>query len=230
MSKKEKPLGMRIGENVFCIGYLVFALVAGCIFILRALAAGDIFYSICAGMTLLLGGGDAFHLVPRIMINFKGVTTIESELRKRDFWLGLGNLVSSVTMTVFYLFLFAALSVKHGNGDGGSIFEDRLILWIVLLVLAVIRIALCAFPQNHWFSKDRETKWGLYRNIPFVVMGVITVGYLIILFQEWLLAVLVTVSFVCYMVVVLGASRKPMLGMMMIPKTICYIWMISLFL
>ena len=28
----------------------------------------------------------------------------------------------------------------------------------------------------------------------------------------------------------LGASKKPMLGMMMIPKTICYIWMIALFL
>ncbi|WP_026670141.1 hypothetical protein [Butyrivibrio sp. AE3006] len=230
MSKKEKPLGMRIGENVFCIGYLVFALVAGCTFILRAQATGDIFYSICAGMTLLLGCGDAFHLVPRIMINFKGATTIESEQRKRDFWLGLGNLVSSVTMTVFYLFFFAALSVKHGNGDISSVSGNRMILLMVLIVLAVIRIALCAFPQNRWFSKEKDTNWGLYRNIPFVVMGVITVGYLIMLFQEWLLAVLVTVSFVCYMVVVLGANRKPMLGMMMIPKTICYLWMISLFL
>ncbi|WP_026525336.1 hypothetical protein [Butyrivibrio sp. MB2005] len=230
MSKKEKPLGMRIGENVFCIGYLVFALVAGCTFILRAQATGDIFYSICAGMTLLLGCGDAFHLVPRIMINFKWATTIESEQRKRDFWLGLGNLVSSVTMTVFYLFFFASLFVKHGNGDISSVSGNRMILLMVLIVLAVIRIALCAFPQNRWFSKEKDTNWGLYRNIPFVVMGVITVGYLIILFQEWLLAVLVTVSFVCYMVVVLGANRKPMLGMMMIPKTICYLWMISLFL
>ena len=103
-------------------------------------------------------------------------------------------------------------------------------LYLVLNVLALIRIILCLFPQNHWLSRDHETKWGLYRNIPFVIMGVVTVLYLIIWYQEWLLAVLVTVSFVCYMIVVLGARKKPMLGMMMIPKTICYIWMIALFL
>jgi peptidoglycan/LPS O-acetylase OafA/YrhL len=107
---------------------------------------------------------------------------------------------------------------------------EKFTLYLVLNVLAIIRIILCLFPQNHWFSKDRETKWGLYRNIPFAIMGVITVLYLIIWYREWLLAVLVTLSFVCYMIVVLGARKKPMLGMMMIPKTICYIWMIALFL
>ena len=34
---KQKPLGMRIGESVFCAGYLVFALVAGIIFLLGRL-------------------------------------------------------------------------------------------------------------------------------------------------------------------------------------------------
>ena len=41
---KEKPLGMRIGENVFCIGYLVFALVAGIIFTTRTLSTGNLFF------------------------------------------------------------------------------------------------------------------------------------------------------------------------------------------
>ena len=227
---KEKPLGMRIGENVFCIGYLSFALISGMIFTTRTLSSGNLFFRICAVMTLLLGGGDAFHLIPRIIYNFKGETTDKEIQRKRDFWLGLGNLISSITMTVFYIFFFAALSVKHGAYDVSSVMSDKFNLYLVLNALAVIRIILCMFPQNHWFSKDTETRWGIYRNIPFVIMGVITVLYLIIWYQEWLLAALVTVSFVCYMIVVLGARKKPMLGMMMIPKTICYIWMIALFL
>lgn len=227
---KEKPLGMRIGENAFCIGYLVFALIAGIIFVTRTLSTGNLFFRICAVMTLLLGGGDAFHLMPRIVINFKGETADKAIQRKRDFWLGLGNLISSITMTVFYIFFFAALSVKHGKYDVSSVMPEKFTLYLVLNVLALIRIIICLFPQNHWFSKDNETRWGLYRNIPFVIIGVITVLYLILWYQEWLLAVLVTISFVCYMIVVLGARKKPMLGMMMIPKTICYIWMIALFL
>ena len=133
-------------------------------------------------------------------------------------------------MTVFYIFFFAALSVKHGTYDVSSVMPEKFTLYLVLNALAIIRIILCLFPQNHWFSKNHETKWGLYRNIPFAIMGIITVLYLIIWYREWLLAVLVTLSFVCYMIVVLGAKKKPMLGMMMIPKTICYIWMIALFL
>ncbi|MBQ6588283.1 MAG: hypothetical protein IJI01_06360 [Butyrivibrio sp.] len=227
---KEKPLGMRIGENVFCIGYLVFALVAEIIFCTRYLNTGSLMAQLCMVMTFLLGGGDAFHLIPRIVYNFKGETSDRGQQRKREFWLGLGNLVSSITMTVFYIFFFMVMAMKHGMNDAYSIMPDKFSLFIVLVVLAVIRIVLCLFPQNHWFSKDHETNWGLYRNIPFVIMGVITVCYLIIVYQEWLLAILVTVSFVCYMVVVLGARKKPMLGMMMIPKTVCYIWMIALFL
>ncbi|WP_207641386.1 hypothetical protein [Butyrivibrio proteoclasticus] len=227
---KEKPLGMRIGENAFCIGYLVFALIAGIIFTTRTLSTGDLLFRICAVMTLLLGGGDAFHLIPRIVINFKEEASDKEVQRKREFWLGLGNLISSITMTVFYIFFFAALSVKHGKYDVSSVMPEKFTLYLVLNVLALIRIILCLFPQNHWLSKDNETRWGLYRNIPFVIMGVITVLYLILWYQEWLLAVLVTISFVCYMIVVLGAKKKPMLGMMMIPKTICYIWMIALFL
>ncbi|RKM60351.1 hypothetical protein D6855_06405 [Butyrivibrio sp. CB08] len=230
MTTKEKPLGMRIGENVFCIGYLMFALIAGIIFITRTATTGNLFFRICAVMTLLLGGGDAFHLIPRIIYNFRGEPSGKELQQKRDFWLGLGNLISSITMTVFYIFFFAALSVKHGKYDISSVMPEKFTLYLILNALAIIRIILCMFPQNHWFSKDQETRWNLYRNIPFVIMGVITILYLIIWYKELLLAALVTVSFVCYMIVVLGARKKPMLGMMMIPKTICYIWMIALFL
>ena len=64
---KQKPMGMRIGESVFCIGYLCFVFVAACIFGAR----GDQYSRLCMLMCILLGGGDAFHLIPRIIINIK---------------------------------------------------------------------------------------------------------------------------------------------------------------
>lgn len=35
----QKPMGMRMGESFFCVGYLLFALVAGIIFLLAASAS-----------------------------------------------------------------------------------------------------------------------------------------------------------------------------------------------
>ncbi|MBR0473596.1 MAG: hypothetical protein IJJ19_01225 [Erysipelotrichaceae bacterium] len=212
--KKEKPLGMRIGESAFCAGYLIFALIAGIIFASRE---GN-FNKYCAVMTLLLGCGDAFHLIPRIIVNIRG------ESDNSNFWLGLGNLVSSITMTIFYILLFSVM--KELKPEVTTLPYIR----PLLIVLAVIRMALCLFPQNKWFTHEDNGNWGLYRNIPFVIMGIITVAYLLLNYHETLMAVLVIISFVCYMAVVLLAHKKPMMGMLMIPKTICYIWLIAILL
>lgn len=223
---KEKPLGMRIGESVFCVGYLAFAAVAGVVFALHGATAGA-YATTCATMTLLLGGGDAFHLVPRILANIKGNPTSEDEERSRHFWLGLGNLVSSITMTVFYVLLF---DVMRQMPNAAQVSQAPQVLRTILVVLAAVRIALCFFPQNRWFDGVGSQQWGIIRNVPFVLMGLITVFYLLVWYHAWLLALLVTASFACYMGVVLYARQKPMMGMLMIPKTICYIWMIGIFL
>lgn len=222
----EKPLGMRIGESVFCVGYLAFALIAGVIFALHGSGPGS-YASTCAVMTLLLGGGDAFHLVPRILANVKGNPTGTSEEQRRHFWLGLSNLVSSITMTVFYILLFDVMRLMPGTA---STSQPPQAIRTVLVALAAVRIALCLFPQNRWFDGVGNQQWGIYRNLPFVAMGVLTVLYLLVWYHAWLLAILVTASFACYMGVVLYARQKPMMGMLMIPKTICYIWMIGIFL
>ena len=223
---KEKPLGMRIGESVFCAGYLVFALVAGIMFLAARSSTAGAFASACATMTLLLGCGDAFHLVPRIMGNIKGEPRSASEKSRRHFWLGLGNLVSSITMTVFYVCFFDAMRLLP-NAAGNPV---PLVLRTLLICLAVVRIALCLLPQNRWFDGMGSRAWGIYRNVPFVLMGVLTVLYLLVWCHAWLIALLVTASFACYMGVVLYAKERPMMGMLMIPKPICYIWIIALLL
>lgn len=224
----EKPLGMRIGESAFCVGYLLFALVAGLVFLgRRSGMAGDVAGS-CAAMTLLLGCGDAFHLVPRIIVNVRGAAVDERDERRRHFWLGLGNLVSSITMTVFYVLLFDAMLRMPTSGAGAPAWAGT--VRMVLVVLAIVRVALCLLPQNRWFDGVGDQRWGVLRNVPFVAMGLVTVWYLVAWYDAWLLAALVVTSFACYMGVVLLAREKPMMGMLMIPKTACYIWMVALFL
>ena len=223
-----KPKGMRIGESVFCGGYLAFALVAGIIFLTHRDRSAAGFASTCAAMTLLLGCGDAFHLVPRILINIQGEAHSAYDERRRSFWLGLGNLVSSITMTVFYVLLPSALQQMPGYEGVGT--PGLQLVRTLLVALAIVRIALCLFPQNRWFDGTGSREWGIRRNLPFVAMGIITVLYLLLWYRAWLLAALVTASFACYMGVVLYAKERPMMGMLMIPKTVCYIWMIALFL
>ena len=85
-------------------------------------------------------------------------------------------------------------------------------------------------PQNAWLSAAAPLSWGIYRNIPFALMGLI----IIVLFYKsakenndssfrwmWLTIVL---SFAFYIPVVLWADVIPMIGMLMIPKTCAYVW------
>ena len=96
--------------------------------------------------------------------------------------------------------------------------------------LAGLRIVLCMMPQNAWLSAEAPLSWGIYRNIPFALMGLI----IIVLFYKsakenndssfswmWLTIVL---SFAFYIPVVLLADVIPMIGMLMIPKTCAYVW------
>lgn len=237
--QKETPLGMRIGESVFCVGYLVFAFAAGSIFTARANASGNmqagLQWVLLAVMTFLLACGDTFHLVPRVLRNIAGKGAGENT-DAFTFWLGLGNLISSITMTLFYNLLFLAVYART-HDRLTDMADDRFYITVfnLLLVFSVIRIIMCLFPQNEWFSQTHNLKWGIIRNTPFFIVGIITVAYLFHTYQLFhgeylLLALLVGMSFICYMLVVLYAGRKPAMGMFMIPKTVCYIWMISFFL
>ena len=223
-----KPMGMRIGESVFCAGYLAFALIAGMVLAAHESGEAGGFCNTCAAMALLLCFGDAFHLIPRILINLRGDAHSALQKQRRAFWLGLGSLISSITMTVFYVLLPDAMRQMPGAPTVAA--SSLQVLHVVLIVLAVVRIILCFLPQNRWFDARGDARWGMYRNVPFLAMGAITIWYLVAWYGAWLMAVLVFVSFVCYLLVVLLAREYPAVGMLMIPKTICYIWMIALFL
>ena len=217
--KQNKSRMPQIGETVFCIAYLAFDLVAAVILFVNA-NGSQVLY-LFGVLTLVLGGGDAFHLIPRIIKAFHGNSP------KVEWWSGLGLMVSSITMTVFYVLLFYVWKAIFPEVPYPSA------LPVLIWTSAAVRIIICLFPQNNWFQAEGNLKWGIYRNLPFAVTGLC----LVILFflsgntggyGLWRMSIAIMISFVCYFPVVLLAKKKPMAGMLMIPKTMAYIWMISM--
>lgn len=206
MAKSKMP---QIGEGIFSIVYLVFGFIAATIMLINAGDNSVIFnYGI---MTLILAGGDSFHLVPRIINAFK------SDFKKYNYWAGLGLLVSSVTMTVFYLVLYRVWQLWYE-------IKVSSVLVALLFVFAIVRIALCFFPENKW-TTGGNPKWGIIRNVPFVVVGIIMV-ILFAIAKNYAMVAAIVISFACYLPVVLFAKKNPKIGMLMMPKTMAYMWII----
>lgn len=204
-----------IFETLFDIVYLVTVITLG-IYMLRN-SKGQKQYRLYGAMAVTLGCGDAFHLVPR------AVALCTTGLESYTTALGIGKLITSVTMTVFYVLLYYVWRSRYSVAGHTGITAA---VW----TLALSRIALCMFPQNSWTSADAPLSWGIYRNIPFAVLG----GLIVVLFYRgarekedrafrflWLTVVL---SFGCYIPVVLFADTVPWVGMLMIPKTCAYVW------
>lgn len=222
-------LGMRIGESVFCIGYLIFDLIAGIVFLANGSEQLFLLYGI---MTLLLGFGDAFHLVPRVIKHIKG------ESDKVRWWMNFGLAVTSITMTVFYIILFYIWKVQNVPQSSQTISELVVRQGIpgisgfftgIIWSMALARIAICLMPQNDWFGEGNK-KLSLCRNIIFSIIGVAEIILFLMMGGTYgiTMAVCILLSFLFYLPVTLYAKENPKIGMLMIPKTVMYIIMISL--
>ncbi len=207
-----------IMEPLFEIPYLVGVVTLG-ILILRK-AAGRKAFLFFGIMAIVLGCGDAFHLVPRMAAL---LTTGDATLPMHAAALGFGKMVTSITMTVFYVILYHVWCLRYQKG-----LKNGLTLCVYLLAAA--RIILCLMPQNRWLDVDAPLSWGIYRNLPFAALGLL----LIVLFfrsrqQEGpfrLMWLAIALSFAFYLPVVLFADAIPLMGMLMIPKTCAYVWIV----
>lgn len=202
-------------ETLFDIVYLITVITLGILMLKKS--QGRKQYFLYGLMAVVLGCGDAFHLVPR------AIALCTTGLDHYTAALGIGKLVTSVTMTVFYVLLYYVWRLRYEV-------EGRKEITVTVWVLAVLRILLCFMPQNAWTSREAPLSWGIYRNIPFTLLGI----FIIVLFYHsakeaedkpfrwlWLTIVL---SFACYLPVVLFADGCPPVGMLMIPKTCAYVW------
>lgn len=202
-------------ETIFDAVYLISVITIGIIMIRKS--GGRKQYRLFGVMAVVLGAGDAFHLVPRAL------ALCTTGLEHFTVALGIGKLITSMTMTVFYVLLYFVWRIRYDiKGRNG--------LTAAVFALAACRVALCLFPQNAWLSEQAPLSWGIYRNIPFALMGLL----IIVLFYQsakeradtpfrhmWLT---IALSFGFYIPVVLFADTIPMIGMLMIPKTCAYVW------
>lgn len=207
---------MKYGESAFDVIYLLFAVTAGILILCKR---RDRIGKLMGFATLILGCGDAFHLVPRVLNYF-----VDADF---TVWLGIGKLVTSVTMTVFYVLMYRLWINAYKKPESKG-------LSTAVYALSAVRVILCALPQNRWLTNDSPVIWGIIRNIPFVILGVIIVCLFFksrkeikTLYPVWLL---VTLSFLFYIPVAVAAPLLPILGMLMLPKTVCYMILIGVFL
>ena len=204
-----------IMETLFDIVYLCSVITIG-ILMIRG-SRGNHQFRLFGWMAVILGAGDAFHLVPR------AVALCTTGLENYTAALGLGKAVTSITMTIFYVLLYFVWRQRYQV-------TGRVGLTAAVYGLAGLRIVLCLMPQNQWLSADAPLSWGIYRNIPFALLGLLVV----VLFYQaakqhqdrafrwmWLTIVL---SFAFYIPVVLWSDAVPLVGILMIPKTCAYVW------
>lgn len=212
-----KPRVPDLMEAVFDICYLTFDLIAGIVFL--ALAKGSALFVLYGILTLTLCGGDAFHLVPRVVRAFKG----SSEKIERQ--LGIGLQVSSITMTVFYILLLYIWKLTFYEMEAPAALE------VVIWASAIARIVICLLPQNNWCSEEGNPKLSLLRNVVFAVTGI---GVIILYalsgntygYHMTRMVAAILISFGCYLPVTLLSKKMPKVGLLMIPKTCAYVWII----
>lgn len=204
-----------IMETLFDAVYLITVITLGIIMVKRSGSSRQ--FRLFGLMAIVLGCGDAFHLVPR------AVALCTTGLENYTVALGAGKLTTSVTMTVFYVLLYYVWRCRYE-------IEGKKGITAAVYGLSALRVILCLMPQNGWLSADAPLAWGIYRNIPFALLGLL----IILLFYRsakehedkafrwmWLTIVL---SFGFYIPVVLWADTVPLIGMLMIPKTCAYVW------
>lgn len=204
-------------EAVFDTCYLLFDLISGILFF--AFSHGNPLFLLYGVLTWTLCFGDAFHLVPRVLRAVKG----SSEKIERQ--LGIGLQISSITMTVFYILLLYIWKQTFYEMTAPVMLE------ILIWVSAAVRIVVCMLPQNNWCGEEGNRKLSVIRNAVFAVTGICVIVLYVMSgntygYHMTRMAAAIVLSFGCYLPVTLLSKKMPKIGMLMIPKTCAYIWMI----
>ena len=203
-----------IFETAFDVVYLVSVITIGILMVKKA--KGEKQYLLFGLMAIVLGSGDAFHLVPR------AIALCTTGLENYRVALGTGKLITSITMTFFYVLLYYVWCLRYK--------KERKCITLTVWCLAILRIVLCLMPQNNWTGEHPPISWGIIRNIPFLLFGILII-YLFYIEAKRnndkdfkYLYLTVVLSFAFYIPVVLFADKYPSVGMLMIPKTLAYVW------
>jgi len=170
----------------------------------------------------LLALGDTGHVGFRVLAYaMDGLGTTITLFGREVGLVGLGALSTAVTVTLFYVLLLAIWHRRFDKPYG----------WFgaLLLVFTVARFVVMLFPQNQWNSDVPPQPWSIIRNLPLTVLG-LGVAYLMLRDAlanqdntfKWI-GIMILVSYAMYLPVILFVQTMPMIGMLMIPKTLAYV-------
>lgn len=173
---------------------------------------------------VLLAVGDTFHVGARVVTALFGpaaatvtVGGVPSSL------LGLGMLATAYTMTIFYMVFAEARALRAGRRLDAA-------FWTMEILLA-LRLILMALPGNGWELATPPYVMGLVRNLPLALAGFLMAGLFIVEGRRdgdraWAgIGWAMIVSYGFYTPVILFAAAVPLLGLLMIPKTLAYVAM-----
>ena len=175
----------------------------------------------------LLALGDTGHVGFRVLAYALGNLEFSFGCLGRQIGLvGLGAMATAFTVTLFYVLM---LFVWRERFDGRYGWFE-----VLLLAAAAVRIALMLPPANEWKSVVPPQPWSTYRNLPLIIQG-LGVAFLVLRDASasgdrtflWI-GTMILVSYACYIPVVFLVQRAPLLGMLMIPKTLAYLGIGSL--
>jgi hypothetical protein len=182
-------------------------LAARFLFAFALLAAGDTFHVGARVVTAIIGADGA-------MVRIGGVPST---------FLGLGMLATAYTMTGFYMVLAEARKLRSG-GKADAAF------WIMEILLGA-RLIVMALPGNAWELAVPPFGMGLARNLPLAAAGILMAVLFIVEGRKsgdrawrnvgWAMVA----SYAFYTPVILFAAKFPLIGLLMIPKTIAYVVM-----
>lgn len=165
----------------------------------------------------LLALGDTGH------VGFRVVAFLNCGLDSNSLLVGAGALSTAITVTIFYLLLLDIWRIAFAKAKDS--------IYYGLIIIGVIRFIIIAFPQNDWGRVVPIFEWSILRNIPLTIIG-LTVAYFMIRdglsnqdYRYRNIGVCIIVSYVFYIPVILFVQVIPIVGMLMIPKTIAYLVM-----
>jgi len=172
------------------------------------------FYTKFGIMTLILGLGESFHLIPRVL-NIFSSDLFSTEL------LETGQLISSITIIIVYILLYTLWKDRY------NITETKL-LNATMYGLGLLSIVMSLTLRNP------SIPLLILRNIPLLLVGIIII---MIYSRESkkvsdpyfkLLHLTVLLSLIFYLPVELLENTFEVVVILMLPKTIMYIWMIGI--
>ena len=166
---------------------------------------------------LLLAVGDTGHVGFRLLAFSRG------GLEANEVLVGLGALATAITITLFYMLMIDVWRKQARVKQSW--------LFVVVLLTGIIRFVIMTLPENTWGQVVPPFKFSLIRNSFLILMGILVVYAFLkdgrLLKNTFLnrSALAVIISFACYIPVILFVQKAPMIGMLMIPKTIAYVFL-----